>query len=235
MELQHEEEVKKRLYKTLLATFIIIGVIFIGLRFFATNIGSFFGLISRIGKPKEKDDTSAPPPPYFYNAPTVTSKKTLSLKGFSEPGSKVTIYINGPKIGSTNADSTGTFTFDNITLIQGKNTIFAKAEDSYQNESGKSQTLEITYDTKKPKITIIEPKDESTVKNLNQRILVKGSLDKKCEVRINDKFAVVASDNTFELLLGIKEGEVKIKIEATDEAGNKSDETLKITYVKASF
>ena len=232
---QHEEEVKKRLYRTLLAIFIIMGVIFIALRFFATNIGSFFGLISKIGKPKEKDDTSAPPPPYFYSAPTVTNKKELTLKGFSEPGSKVTVFVNGPRAESVNADSSGIFTFNGVTLIEGRNTIFARAEDAYQNQSDKSQILEIIYDTKKPKITITEPKDGSTVRNLNQRITVKGSLDEKCEVKINNKLAVVGANNTFELLLGVVEGDMEIKVEATDEAGNKSDETIKVKYVKAGF
>jgi hypothetical protein len=232
---QHEEEVKKRLYKTLFATFAFVGVIFIVLRFFATDIGSFFGLISKIGKPNEKDDTSAPPPPYFYNTPIVTNKKELSLKGFSEPGSKVLLYVNGPQTGNVNSDTAGIFTFDAVSLIEGKNTIFAKAEDAYQNQSEKSQILEIIYDTKKPKITIVEPKDGATIRNLNQRIAVKGTLDKKCEVKINDKLAVVSADNTFELLLGVVQGNVEIKIEATDEAGNKSDETVNVKYVKAGI
>jgi hypothetical protein len=232
---QREEEVKKKLYKTLLATFVIIGAIFIVLRFFATGVGSVFGLISKIGKPKEKADTSAPSPPYFYNAPSITNKKELALKGFSEPGSKVTIFVNGPQMGTVTADSIGTFSFESVSLIDGRNTIFAKAEDSYQNQSEKSQILEITYDTSKPKITVTEPKDGSTVRNLNQRVVVKGTLDKKCEVKINDKLAVVSADNKFELLLGVTEGSVEIKIEATDEAGNKADETVKVKYVRAGI
>ncbi len=230
---QHEEEVKKRLYKTLLATVIILGVIIIGLAFFAPTIGSFFGLISKISKPKEKEDTLAPPPPYFYNSPKTTNQSQISLKGFSEPGSKVVVYVNGPEAGSAVADATGTFELGGLQLIEGKNTIYAKAEDSYQNQSEKSQTLEITYDTAKPKITVLEPKDGSTVRNLNQRVLVKGTLDKKCEVRINEKLAIVRPENTFELLLGVTEGEVEINIEAIDEAGNKSTEKIKFRYVRS--
>lgn len=235
MQQQHEDEVKRKLFKTILATFILIAAGVIVLRFFATGIGSFFGLISKIGKPKVKDDVSPPPPPFFYNAPSVTNKKELAFSGFSEPGSKVTIFVNGPQISTVTADTTGTFSFDAVSLIEGKNTIFAKAEDSYQNQSEKSQILEITYDTTKPKITITEPKDDSTIRNLNQRIVVKGSLDKKCEVKINDKLAVVSANNTFELLLGVTEGIIEIKVEATDEAGNKTDEKIKVTYVKAGF
>lgn len=232
---QHEEEVKKRLYKTLLATLAVVGVIVIGLTFFAPTIGSFFGLISKIGKPEEKEDSLAPAPPYFYSAPRNVNQKQLTLKGFSEPGSKVLFYVNGPETGSTVADATGSFSFDAMDLIEGKNTIYAKAEDAYQNQGEKSQILEITYDTQKPKITSIEPKNGSTVRNLNQRVLVKGTTDEKCEVRINEKLAISRPDNSFELLLGVTEGEVEIKIEATDEAGNKSSEEFKVKYVKSGI
>ena len=231
--MQHEEDVKRKLYRTILATLIIIGMLFVALKYFATDIGKLFGLISKVSQPKEKDDTLAPPPPYFYNSPTTTNKQEIGLKGFSEPGSKVIIYVNGPEVTAVTSDATGTFSVENISLIQGKNTIYAKAEDAYQNQSIKSQILEIVYDTKKPKITITEPKDGSTIRNLNQRITVKGTLDEKCEVRINEMLAIMKPDNSFEILLGVKEGKVEIKVEATDEAGNKSDEKISVSYIKA--
>ncbi|MFH1295478.1 MAG: hypothetical protein ABIH84_02780 [bacterium] len=230
---QQEAEVKKRLYRTLLATGVVLGVIFIGLTFFAPVIGSFFGLIAKIGKPRNEADTLAPPPPYFYNTPQATNQSQISLKGFSEPGSKVLLYVNGPETGSTIADSTGAFSLGDVKLIEGKNTIFARAADSDNNQSAKSQVLEIVYDTKKPKITVTEPKDKAIVRNLNQRVLVQGTLDEKCEVRINDRLAIIRPDNSFELLLGVAEGLVEIKVEATDEAGNKSDESFTITYVRS--
>jgi len=232
---QHEDEVKKRLYKTLLATFVAVGVIVIGMTFFAPVVGSFFRLISKIGKPVEKEDALPPPPPYFYGAPRSINKSTINLSGFSEPGSKVLLFVNGPQAGSAVADANGTFTVDNIDLIEGKNTLYAKAEDSYQNQSQTSQTLEVTYDTKKPKIELTEPKDGATVRNLNQRVTVKGTVDEKSEVRINEKLAISRPDNTFELLLGVVEGEVKIKIEATDEAGNKEEKEITIKYVRSGI
>jgi len=233
MQQQREEEVKRRLYKTLLATGLALAFIFVLLTFFAPSIGSMFGLISRIGKPRAKEDALAPSPPYFYSTPSVTNQQQIELKGFSEPGSKVVIFVNGPQAGETVADSVGIFTINGISLIDGKNTIFARAEDSYQNQSGQSQTLEITYDIKKPKITITAPKNGATIRNLNQRVSVTGTLDKRCEVRINERLAIVKPDNSFELLLGATEGSMEIKVEAVDEAGNKSSETIKINYVKA--
>jgi len=230
---QHEEDVKRKLYRTLLATFITIGIIFVALRFFATDIGMFFGLISKASQPKERGDILAPSPPYFYNVPETTNKANIALKGFSESGSKVIIYANGPETTSVVADPTGTFSAENIPLIEGNNTIYAKAEDSYQNQSEKSTILEIVYDKKKPKITVVDPKNGAVIKNLNQRILLKGTLDEKCEVRVNDMLAITKPDNSFEILLGVKEGKVDIKIEATDRAGNKSVENISVTYVKS--
>lgn len=232
---QHEDEVKKRLYKTLLATVIVVGVIVIGMTFFAPVVGSFFRLISKIGKPVEKEDTLPPPPPYFYGAPRSVNKSTITLSGFSEPGSKVVLFVNGPQAGSTIADVNGTFNIEGIDLIEGKNTIYAKAEDTFQNQSQTSQSLEVIYDTKKPKIEVTEPKDGVTVRNLNQRVTVKGTVDKKCEVRVNEKLAISRPDNSFELLLGVEEGEVKIKIEATDKAGNKEEKEITIKYVKSGI
>ncbi len=230
---QHEEEVKKRLYTTLLATFVLVGVIVIGMTFFAPVVGSFFRLISKIGKPELKEDILPPPPPYFYGAPRSTNKSAVKLSGFSEPGSKVSLFVNGPRADSVITDSNGAFVFESVSLVEGKNTIYARAEDNYGNQSQNSQTLEISYDTKKPKIEVLEPKDGSTVKNLNRRVLVRGTVDKKSEVRINEKLAISRPDNSFELLLGVEEGEVKIKIEATDEAGNKEEKEITVKYVES--
>jgi hypothetical protein len=42
--------------------------------------------------------------------------------------------------------------------------------------------------------------------------------------------AVVRPDLTFDFLLGVTEGKVAIKIEATDDAGNIATETIDVTY-----
>lgn len=233
--MHQEDEIKKKLYRTLLALLLVITTMYVVVRFFSGGLGSFFGLISKVSRPSTKGDTSAPAPPYFYSPPSTTKEKNISLRGFSEPNSQVHIYVNGPETTSVTADGTGNFIVDSIELIEGRNLVSAKAEDADKNQSQASQMLEIVYDTKKPKITVTEPKDGSTVRNLNQRITIKGSTDEKSQVTINEKLAVTRPDNTFELLLGVAEGTVEITVEATDEAGNKSSEKFKVTYVKAGL
>jgi hypothetical protein len=68
------------------------------------------------------------------------------------------------------------------------------------------------------------------VRNLDKRILIKGKLSEKATLKINDKMAIVKPDLTFEFLLGVEEGTIEIKVEATDTAGNVASEKFKVKY-----
>lgn len=231
----NEYEAHKKLFNTLIAIVVILFAMFIGLRFFAPNIGSVFGIIAKFSNRNVKNDVNAPAPPQFVSAPEAVKDKQIRLSGFSEPGTTIKLFVNGPEKTQAVTDSKGSFDFADVELIPGRNTIFAKAVDLEGNESNKTDDLIIMLDTQKPKIEILEPKDGSEVRNLDYRILVKGKTDEKCEIYINEKIAQVHPDNTFELLLGVEEGEVKIKIEAKDVAGNTSTEELKVIYLKRGF
>jgi hypothetical protein len=231
----NEYEAHKKLFKTLVAIVVILFAMFIGLKFFAPNIGSIFGVIARFSNRNVKDDVNAPAPPQFVSAPEAVKDKTIRLTGFSEPGTTIKLFLNGPEKAQAVTDSKGAFDFTDVELLPGRNTIFAKAVDIEGNESNRSEDVTITLDTQKPKIEILEPKKDSQVKNLDLRVLVKGKTDEKCEVYVNEKIAQVHPDNTFELLLGVVEGEVTIKVEAKDTAGNSSTESLKVTYVRQGF
>ncbi|MCA9302445.1 hypothetical protein KDA10_03765, partial [candidate division WWE3 bacterium] len=91
-----------------------------------------------------------------------------------------------------------------------------------------------TVDTIEPKIEITAPEKDKTVKNLNERVLIQGKISEKATIRINDRLAVQKPDLTFEFILGVKQGEVEVTVEAVDEAGNKKEEKLKFTYLKQS-
>ena len=197
-------------------------------------IGSLFGIVS-VNRNYDTDlDTVAPPPPIFNNAPRATNNKIITLDGFSEEGTTIKFFVNGPEHGTTITTTDGVFTYEGIELINGRNTIFAKAVDASNNESEKSVTLSIDYDTKSPDIEIEEPEDGDFIKNLNKRVLIKGNISEKGTVTINDNLARVRPDFSFEYSLGVEPGEVEIKIIATDEAGNTKEETFKITYLKDS-
>ncbi|MCA9308191.1 hypothetical protein KC980_01650 [candidate division WWE3 bacterium] len=208
----------------ILSTFIYLG----------PTVGTLLGLVSKNRNATGLVDSIAPAAPIFTSVPEATQEEKIVITGLSEPGADVELFVNGPSVGVAIVDSVGIFTFTDIKLIKGNNTIFAKATDSDNNVSDKSETLSIAYDKDAPKIDIISPKSGDTIRNLNQRIIVKGKVNEKSVVRINERTAIVKPDLTFELSLGVEEGNQQIKIIATDPAGNQKEETFSITYVKSS-
>lgn len=227
---QTEEELYRKLFLTVIAIAVVLGLTFVSFKFLGPKIGSFFGLISTHRNDDNSSDRIAPPAPIFSNAPEATNKDSINLNGITEPGATVILYVNGPVAQETTSDQGGLFTFANIKLNKGRNTIFAKATDSSQNESAKSQTLTVVFDTEEPEITILEPKNGERIENLQNRITVVGETNEKASVTVNGRRAIQKPENGFELLLGVEEGGVEIKVEATDEAGNKATETIFVEF-----
>ncbi|MFZ5424856.1 MAG: hypothetical protein ACOZAO_03550 [Patescibacteria group bacterium] len=229
-----EKDLLMRLGLTITAIFVTLGILYVSFTFFGPKIGSLFGLFSVHRNETGPQDNLAPTPPAFSSPPVATKKDTITLEGLAEAGTNVKLFVNGPEVTSTVSDSEGVFTFTNVKLIEGNNTIFARAYDQSNNESPKSVTLSIKYDIKEPEIEIISPEDGETIKNLNKRIQVKGTLNEKSTVKVNNRLAIVKPDLTFEILLGVEEGDVEIKVVAADEAGNEAEKTINIKYQRRS-
>ena len=228
-----ETELYRRLFTSVSAILITLFLLFVVFKFFGPKLGSLFGLISIHRNDPAERDRIAPVPPIFSLIPKATNKKRLTLNGISEPGSSVVLFMNGSKKASIVTSSDGIFTFPDLGLTEGKNTIFARATDKNGNEGDDSEKAFVVLDTKKPEIKIESPINGETMRNLNKRIEVKGKLNEKANVVINGRIAIVQSDLTFEILLGVEEGNVSIKVTATDEAGNSEDETVSAVYQKA--
>lgn len=229
-----ERQLVVKLVWTLLAIASVIAVLIISLLFFGPKIGGFFGILSKNRDENVSIDDIVPTAPIFSNAPTASKDNKIELKGFAEAGTVVKLFVNGPQTEEVLTDAFGTFTFRDISLIKGHNTIFAKAKDGSGNESVSSVLLSIVYDKDEPEIIRLSPKEGEIVQNLDKRILVKGSLNKRATVKVNDRVAVLKPDLTFEILLGVEEGTVTIKVEAVDEAGNVKVKEFTVTYRKGS-
>lgn len=212
-----------------------ISLLLFSFLFLGPKIGGLFGYLSKYRNVDYNKDVLAPNAPRFDFIPAATKESTLSVKGFAESGANIKLFVNGPEKGNLNADFEGRFDFENIPLIDGRNTLFAKAYDKTGNESAVSQTVTVTVDHKEPEIVILSPKIGDTVKNLDKRILVKGKVNEKATVSINDRLAILKPDFSFEILIGVDEGDVEIKVVAIDEAGNKKEEKFKVKYQKSSL
>ena len=228
-----ERALREKLRKTLIGIIIVVIFAVLSLFFFAPQVGSLFGFLSKNRNDPGYTPLPKPTPPVFVNAPESVKDEIITLHGKALPGNTVKLFVNGPEKAKTTVGSDEMFTFSDIKLNLGTNTIFAKAMDDKGNESENSQFLIIKYDKDSPKIEITNLDDGDVVKNLNKRIEVVGKVNEKAVITINEKSVIQKSDLTFDFFLSVdKEGDVKIKVEAVDIAGNKSEEELEVKYVK---
>lgn len=231
---QSEEELSKKFITTMMAILGIVLFVVLVFVFFAPTFGSIFGYLSK----NRNDDSSVVSvrmrPPTLTNVQTATNQTQINLSGYATEGDVIKLYVNGPEVAQTTTGADGIFEFSNVGLIKGRNTVFAKAVNNKNEESDPGETFTIILDTEEPEITIESPKDGETVRNLDKRITITGTIDEKATLKINDRFVIQKPDLSFEFTLGVKSGETEIKIEATDEAGNKNEETIKVKYQETS-
>jgi bacillopeptidase F len=229
-----DEELTKRLTKTLTVIVLIIVGLIASVTMFGPKIASLFGFISVHRNDVTVEPEALATPPIFSDVPQATKNDSVTINGITDSGSIVKLFVNGPEVANTTADNDGLFTFTNVMLIKGHNTVFAKSVGSSGKLSESSEILDVLYDDQSPEIKITNPKGGSIVRNLDKRILVTGTVNKKSTVKINDRLAITKPDLTFELLIGVEEGDVTIKIDATDEAGNTKTEKITVHYIKSS-
>lgn len=207
---------------------VLLGTYFIGL-----------AILSHLGTRDEtftQSDRIAPPPPVLSNIPQATSSAKLNIKGFAESGSTVALFLNRSEKDSQLANSGGQFAFEEVNLELGENEIYATAKDSTGNESQQSTIYKITIDQKPPKLEVTEPENNFIIKEEKDKqtfVLVRGKVEEGCTVTVNEHQAIVREEGNFEYrLLLTDSGEVAIKIEAKDLAGNKTTIEKVVIYKK---
>jgi hypothetical protein len=227
---EHVELQKVLVKRLMILVFIILGLIFT-VKYLTPTIGAFFGFLAQ-NDGDQGNQIYKPNPPLLAQIPDATKEDSINITGYGQPGFTVKLFVNGPTASTNVIGSDGVFQFDNVSLISGRNTIFAKAVDNQGTESEKSSTYIVNVDKKAPKIEIEEPNPGETIKNLDKRIKVSGKINEKATITINGKQAIQRSDLSFEYLLGVSEGGVTIVVRATDLAGNEKTEKISVEYKK---
>ncbi|OGC50202.1 hypothetical protein A2716_03260 [candidate division WWE3 bacterium RIFCSPHIGHO2_01_FULL_40_23] len=231
--LSNEEDVV--LYKKLLAAifgiFAVLTLFLLTLQFLGPKIFSVYSLLS-LDRQKKDEEKLQSATPSFTDTPKATKSKFVTLKGFSEPQSKVKLFVNGPEADNTTSDQEGKFTFENVSLLEGQNIIFAKSEAPNKVESDKSETLYVIYDLKKPEIFITSPKNGEEIESVDSRIPVKGSVNEEASVFVNSHLTIVDSEGNFQTLIAVKEGPNVVKVTAIDTAGNESTSSITVKFDK---
>ena len=225
-------EDRKNQRQAALFIFLSIGflvlIVFIGFPLFvkaAVYMGN-----RRTASDNVKNDSVPPVHPQIITDFESTSSATISLKGYSEPGTTVTLFRNAEKYLEVLTDADGNFIFNEVKLMGGENRFYAEAADLSGNKSQVSDSVLISFDNEPPKLEITNPSDGAEFYYDNREVLVAGTTDPDANVRVNDFVVVVDTEGNFVKKLQLTDGENDITIKASDQANNVTERSVKVHY-----
>jgi len=140
------------------------------------------------------------------------------------------LYLDGGLAGKMKVDKNGNFSFEEVKLSKGTNIITARALDEKGKESENSDQITVTFKTDPPQLSIDAPSDGQSFSKDDKTAQVRGKTDPGVKVTVNELWAIVDEGGNYSYQLPLRDGENKIKVTAVDEAGNKTEKEIKITY-----
>lgn len=224
---QLERDSKKNIF---LSVFGIIVLLFVLLKFGLPALVSFSLFLSgsKQTAQSQQNSTEIITPPQLNPLPSATNSANFVLSGKAQPQAVIDLYINDNLLDKTQTDRNGGFSF-NSTYLKGDNKIYVKARlDNKTSDS--SDTIDVLFKNTSPSLTINSPSDGQQFSKDQNSINVSGTTDSGTRVTVNGFWAIVDQNNNFNYQLKLQNGGNDIKIEAIDQAGNKTDKEIKVNY-----
>jgi bacillopeptidase F len=217
--------------------FLIVGgsiIVVVVLLVFGIKLLTNFSMLVE-NKPEDTEQTSSQSnafvsTPSLDPLPDATNSATLSVSGIAEGSNKASLYLNGVKTKDADVKDDGTFLFRNVTLESGDNTIKVKSQNKSGKESSFSNTVTVTYSNKAPDLTVDFPTDGQTYHKDDNPLRVRGKTSPHTRVTVNDFWAIIDDEGNFSYNLPLQSGDNQIKVVAIDDAGNKTEKDLKVSY-----
>jgi hypothetical protein len=175
----------------------------------------------------EKKDPSFIATPVLNSLPAATSSANITISGISSKDQTIKLYINDDFTDEIKTKENGTFSFKEE-IKAGENTIKAKAVVG-DKESEFSKSITIALKSAPPSLNVHSPSDGQSFKDQNT-VDIQGTTDPNVRITVNGFWAITDSDGSFSYRFPLQNGDNKIKIVATDIAGNRIEKELKISY-----
>lgn len=225
-------EEKRNIRRAYLFGFLTIALIFVFIFLGLPTVAKFAGFLTELRKSSEAPevaDTTPPAPPRLDPLPEATNNLGVEIKGSTEPGASVVLFLNNKKE-EVLANRDGEFSYS-FSLISGDNSISAVARDTSGNESQETKTYKITFDNEPPSLEISVPDAGSEFYGSKQRqIIIKGITEGGAKLNVNERLVVVEADGSFSYLVSLTEGENQFTIKASDKAGNAKEQSLTLHF-----
>jgi len=194
------------------------------------KFADFLELILGSQNQQQSPDGKSISPPNLDPIPAATNSANLNIQGFAAEGESVELYLNNNPAAKVETAS-GNFSFEDIKLQNGQNSIAAKSLSNTGGESEFSKILTIKLDTEAPELTVENPQENQSFSG-NNRIKVSGKTDQDSQVYANGFLANINSEGQFEILIPVAEGDSQVEIRTIDEAGNVLSEKRNIHFSK---
>lgn len=226
-----ERRQRKQLEKKTLFFYIFIFVVVLllfnyGIPFLANSSVFLNNLLGN------KDESATPQQDFskieVTDIPIATNSATIRVSGNINDFDSIIFVVNGQETIEKNVKGKDNFQEEVGGLNPGENKVYLVGEKGSARK--KTPTYTVTYTTQPPKLEISEPQDNT--KSSHEDVKIVGKTDKEVSIQINSLPIVVDLNGNFQTVVKLKEGENKISIIAQDDASNKTEKILTITYEK---
>lgn len=177
-----------------------------------------------------EEDIIPPQVPMLSALQEATNEAEIIIEGYTEGGANIELNVNDVLNKTDKAKDDGFFSLV-ANLQNGVNRIQVRAVDGSNNAS-LSEVKLVNLDKEPLTLSITTPKDGTEYIGKNsQAVEIIGKVSKpNTQVLANNSFVDVARDGSFTHKLQLTNGDNKIKIVASDKAGNKDEVELKLIY-----
>jgi len=222
-----EQKTKKNLLLSILGIILVLLLVFkFGLPFLI-NLSLFLSGSKANQEQSENNNPSFIAVPILNSSPLATASANIIISGVASKDQTINLYINGSLIDKTKTKENGSFSFEE-TIKPGENTIKAKAVMG-DKESEFSEAITIVFKSAPPSLNVSSPSNGQSFKD-QDTVYIQGTTDPDVKITVNGFWAITDSQGLFSYRLPLQNGENKIKIVATDIAGNRKELEIKVTY-----
>ena len=186
------------------------------------NLAATIRNFGRNGQTKV-DKGIAPNTPTLSQDFDATNSANIKITGVADPKITIELFQNDRSVDTTNSGSDGKFSFD-VSLSKGDNLFTSQAISDTGVKSGKSKVYKVTLVAFAPKLEISNPHDGD--KSKENQITVSGKTDPGATLTVNDRLAITSSDGSYSFVLNLSSGDNKIRVVATDKAGNQTTKEI---------
>lgn len=210
---------------------IIIFFLTVGIPLFV-NLSGAVGKMMGGGRAEEENDAIEFSNIEITTIPEATNSAELEIAGTVSNLDNLSVYLNGQAVQKLSVSGKSEFNAKLSGLETGTNEIYVSGLRKDSKNVRESQKYTVVYRAGNPTLEISSPGDNTSTPRDEIQVIGKTDTGSGLTVRVNGQPTVLSSDGTFKSSMRLKEGENKITVRVSDNAGNSEEKTVTVKYEK---